>query len=76
MLPIRSSASERRAYVILVILLLGKIMPMYSRYAKKKLVYITITAPSSCQPSFCLKCTKSNIHLSCNVRSVLDAKYS
>ena len=43
--PIRSLASERRAYIIAVILLLGEIMPSYSYYEEKKLVYITIMAP-------------------------------
>ena len=43
--PIRSSASKRRTYIVLVILLLGEIIPMYSRCAKKKLVYIIIVAP-------------------------------
>ena len=73
--PIRFSASKRRVYIILVILLLSKIMPIYSRYTKKKLVYIIIVAPFSRQPFFYFKCTKLNIHLSCNVRSVLDIKY-
>ena len=45
--PIRSLASKRRACVVVVILLLGEIMPIYSRYAEKKLVYIIITAPFS-----------------------------
>jgi len=45
--PIRSSASKRYAYIILIILLLGKIMSPYSRYKEKKLVYIAITALSS-----------------------------
>ena len=72
---IRSLASECCAYIILIILLLGKIMPIYLRCAKKKLVYITITAPFSHQPSSYIKCTKLNIRLSCNIKSVLDAKY-
>ena len=72
---IRSLASKRRAYAITVILLLGKIMPSYSRCDEKKLVYIIIIAPSSRQLSFYLKCTKSNIHLFCNVKSVSDTKY-
>ena len=45
---IRSTTSKRRAYIIILILLLSKIMPTYSRYIKKGLVYIMITAPSSC----------------------------
>ena len=72
---IRFLVSKRRAYIVLVILLLGEIMPIYSRYIKKKLVYITIMVFFSCQPSFCLKCTKLNIYLSYNVKSVLDTKY-
>ena len=71
---IRSLVSKCYAYVISVIFLLGEIMPIYSRCAKKKLVYITITAPFSHQPSFYIKCTKSNIYSSCNIRLVLDAK--
>ena len=67
--------SKRRAYTVTVILLLNKIMPSYSRYKEKKLVYITIIAPSSRQPSFCVECTKLNMRLSCNVRSVSNAKY-
>ena len=45
---IRSLVLERYAYIVLVILLLGEIMPIYSRYAKKKLVYIIIITPFSC----------------------------
>ena len=73
--PVRSSASKRRAYIIAVIFLLSKIMPIYSRYTEKKLVYIAIIAPSSCQSSFCIKCTKLNIYLSCNIKSVSNTKY-
>ena len=72
---IRSLVSKRCAYIVSVILLLGKIMLIYLHCAKKKLVYITIIAPSSCQPSFYLKCTKLNIYLSYNVRSVSNIKY-
>ena len=45
--PIRSLASKCRTYIVLVILLLSEIMPIYSRYAEKKLVYIAIAAPSN-----------------------------
>ena len=45
--PIRFLVSKRRAYIISVILLLSEIMPLYSYYTKKKLVYIIIIAPSS-----------------------------
>ena len=73
--PIRSLVSKRCAYIVLVILSLGEIMPIYSRCAKKKLVYIIIIALFSHQPSSYIKCTKLNIYLSCNVRSVSNAKY-
>ena len=72
---IRFLVSKCRAYIVLVIFLLSEIMPMCSRCAKKKLVYIIIAAPFSCQPSFCFKYTKLNMRLSCNIKSVLDTKY-
>ena len=73
--PIRSLASKYHTYAITVILSLGEIMPSYSYCDEKKLVYITIIAPFSHQPSSYFKCTKSNIHLSCNVKLVSNAKY-
>ena len=72
---IRSSVSKCRAYIIAVILLFSEIMPSCSCYKEKKLVYIIIIAPFSRQPSFYVKCTKSNMHLSCNIKSVSDAEY-
>ena len=69
---IRSLASKYCAYIVAVIFLFSEIMPSCSRCEEKKLVYITIIAPFSCQPSFYIKCTKLNIYLSCNVRSVFD----
>ena len=45
---IRSSASKHTAYyfkLVAVILLLSKIMPTYSYYMEKGLVYIAIIAP-------------------------------
>ena len=71
---IRFLASMRHTYIVAVILLLSKIMPIYSRYAKKKLVCVIIIALSSCQPFFCSKCTKLNMHLSYNIKSVSDAE--
>ena len=56
--PIRSLASKCRAYTVAVILSLGKIIPSYSHYNKKKLVYITIIAPFSHQLSFYSECTE------------------
>ena len=68
---IRSSISKRRTRVALKILSLGEIMPTYSRYSEKKLVYIIIVSPSGRQPSSYTKYTKVNIRSSYNVRSVL-----
>jgi hypothetical protein len=68
--PVRSLTFKHLAYhskLIAVILLLGEIMPLYSYYKEKGLVYITITAPSSCQPSSYSKYTVLNIHSSCNI---------
>ena len=68
--PIKSSVFKHSAHhskLVAVILLLGEIMPIYSYYAKKKLVYITIAAPFSCQPFFYTKCTKLNIYSSCDI---------
>jgi hypothetical protein len=45
--PIRSSAFKRYAYIILLILSLGEIMPTYSCYIVKGLVYIIIITPFS-----------------------------
>ena len=72
--PIRSLASKRRTYIIAVIFLLSKIIPTYSYCVLKGLVYIIIIALLGCQPSFYTKCTKLNISLSCNIRSVSNAK--
>ena len=73
---IKSLAFKRHTYIIAVILLLSKIMPIYSRYVLKGLVYIIIIALLSCQPSFYTKCTKLNIRLSCNIKLVFNAKYA
>ena len=72
---IRSLASKHRAHTVAVIFSLSEIMPSYSYYKEKKLVCVIIIIPFSHQPSSYSKCTKSNIHLSCNIRSVSDAKY-
>ena len=48
---VRFSVFKRAAYhskLVAVILLLGKIMPTYSYYAEKGLVYIIIVAPLGC----------------------------
>ena len=72
---IRSLASACRAKLVAVILLLSEIMPSYSCYEEKKLVYIIIIAFFSHQPSSYIKCTKLNIYLSYNIRSVPDIEY-
>ena len=72
---IRSLVFKRRAYTVAVILLLGEIMPSYSCYKEKKLVCVIIIALFSYQPSSCFKCTKLNMCLSCNIKSVSNAKY-
>ena len=71
---IRSLISKYPAHTVAIILLLGEVIPSYSHYKEKKLVYIAIIALSSRQLSFYIKCTKLNICLSCNVKSVSDAE--
>ena len=73
---IRFLAFKHHAYIMAVILLLSEIMPSCSCCKEKKLVYIIIIAPSSRQPSFCVKCTKLNMCLSCNVKSVSNTEYA
>ena len=41
---IRFLAFERHTHLVILILSLSVIIPLYSYYAKKKLVYIIITA--------------------------------
>ena len=68
--PIKSSVSEHSIYyfkLVALILLLSEIMPTCSCCAEKKLIYITIIALFSCQPSSCFKCTKLNIYSFYNV---------
>ena len=72
---IRFLVFKRRACIVAIILLLGEIMPFCSRYKEKKLVYIVIIALFNHQPSSCVECTKLNIYLSCNIKSVSNAKY-
>ena len=72
---IRSLASKYRIYIIALIFSLSEIMPTYSYCMGKGLVYITITALFSRQPSSYFKCIKLNIHSSCNVYSVFNAEY-
>ena len=74
MLFIRSSASKRCTCVVAVILLFSEIMPTYSCYVLKGLVYIIIITPLGRQPSSYTKYIKLNIYLSCNIRLVSNAK--
>ena len=74
---IRSSVSKRLACyfkLVAVILLLGKIIPTYSHYTEKGLVYITIITLLGRQPFFYAKYTKLNIYSSCNVCLVSNIK--
>ena len=64
---IRFLVSVYYTCVVILIFSLGEIMPIYSCCAEKKLIYITIAALFSCQPSFYFKYTKLNIHLSYNI---------
>ena len=75
---IRSLISKRTAYyfkLIAVILLLSEIIPTYSYYVEKGLIYITIIVSLGRQPSSYIKCTKLNICLSCDVKLVSNTKY-
>ena len=73
--PIRFLVFKHYAYIIAIILLFSEIMPSYSRCEEKKLVYIIITALFNYQSSSCIKCTKLNMYLSCNIKSVSNTKY-
>ena len=73
---VRSLTSTYCTKLVAVILLLGKIIPSYSYYKKKKLVCVIIIVPFSRQLSFYIKCIKLNIYLSCNIRLVSNTKYT
>ena len=76
--PIKSLVFKRLARcfkLVAVILLLSEIMPTYSYYIEKGLVYIAIIAPLGRQPSSCTKYTKLNIRSFCNIRLVFNTKY-
>ena len=64
----------RHFKLVAVILLLGQIMPTYSCYTEKGLIYIIIIAPLGRQPSSYTKCTKLNICSTYNIRLVSNAK--
>ena len=74
---VRSSVFKRAAYyfkLVAIILLLSKIMPTYSYYMEKGLVYIIIIASLGCQPSFYIKYTKLNMRSSYNIRLIFNIK--
>ena len=73
--PIRSLASIYCVLLAISISLNSKIMSPYSYYTKKGLVYITIIALFSYQPSSYSKCTKANTYFLCDVCSVFTNKY-
>ena len=72
---IKSLVFKRYARVVAVILLLSKIMPTYSYYILKGLVYIIIITLSNRQPFLYTKYTKLNIRLFYNIRLVSNTKY-
>ena len=72
---IRSLASVYYILLAASISLDGEIMSPYSYYVKKGLVYITIIALSSCQPSSYFKCIKANTYSLCDMRLVSTNKY-
>ena len=73
--PVRSLASVRRVLLAISISLNSKIISPCSYYAKKGLVCVIITAPSSRQPSSYSKCTKANTRSLCDMRSVSTNEY-
>ena len=74
--PIKLSIFKRCAFLAASISLNREIISPYSCYAKKGLIYIIITDPSSCQFSFYTKCTKLNTYALCDIRSVSLNKYT
>ena len=72
---IRSLVSVHYILLAASISLNSEIISPYSRCAKKGLVYITITALFSRQPSSYFKCTKANTCSLYNMRSVSTNKY-
>ena len=45
--PVRFLVFKHRTYIILIILILSEIIPIYSYYIEKKLIYIIIITPFS-----------------------------
>ena len=63
---IRSLVFKCRTYMAAKILLRSEIIPIYSRCLKKASLYYDYSF-FSCQLSSYIKCTKLNMHLSCNI---------
>ena len=74
--PIRFLASVYYILLAVSISLNSKIMSPYSYYAKKGLVYVTITALSGRQPSSYFKYIKANTYSLCNMYLVFTNKYT
>ena len=72
---IRSFTSKCCTLYTTFIFFNGEIISPHSRYAKKRLAYITIISLFSRQPSSCSKYTKANTYLLCDVRLVPFNKY-
>ena len=72
---IRSLASVHHVLLAAFISLNSEIISPYSGYIKKRLVYITIAALFSRQPSSCFKCTKANTCSLYNMCLVFTNKY-
>ena len=70
-----SIASIYYAILIALILSISKVIPSYSYYIKKGLIYIIITAPSSYPPLSYTEYTKVNICSSYNIYSIFNIKY-
>src|SRR5271170_603412 len=66
----------RYAKLVTLILSISKIIPTYSRYIKKELVYIAIASPTRRQPSSYAECIKANMRLSYDIRSISNTKYT
>ena len=73
--PIRSTASRRYNKLMPLILFINKVMPSYSYYIKRGLLYVMIVSPSSRQPLSYAKYTTVNMRFSYNICLVSNTKY-
>ena len=72
--PVKSLASKRRILLVALIISSSEIMPACFYYLIEGLVCVIIAAPLGHQPSAYLECIKLNMHLSCSIHSVSNAK--